>query len=810
MPRSSFCAQRILRCLSTLVALSWSTVLVGQCPSLWPSVPGLVGVAGSVQDTLVFDPDGPGPSGERVLVSGSFSVAGTVLADNLAIYDPGTRTWSAFGPGPYPADLELAGDPVTDLYVGGDFTSIAGVLADNVAHFDGTIWSPVGGGVDGPVWVVEQLTNGEVVVAGDFVNAGAVATDNIARWDGTNWSSLGSSAIGPAIYFAVAELPNGDLCAGVQQSGAAGLNTVMQFDGVSWSPLGTGLTPAPRDLLVSPAGDVFAAGTYAFGYSPVRRWDGSNWIVLPNAPFAGAVEVEMLASGVLVAIGHQGSDRIVASWDGFAWTSFGTSSGPASLRSLAVLASGEVLAGGLLSYISGTPVAGLARWNGSAWAPASNGITSRIDSLATLPDGRLFASMSGLDGSGPVFQWNGVSWQGTGGGFWRGVFSLSDGEVISCGSSVVSAMPGTVAVRWDGATWTSIATSTGGSVHTVAKMPNGDLVMAGQFQDLDGVPLSNIGRFDGANWQPFGAGLPANLAVKDLVVLANGDVLALIALQSTVMRWDGSTWAQLGVSPGGTGLALRVGADGQPMLAGSFPGADVLRWDGLAWVPLGTGPSGPIASMAVLPNGDVVASPLDVSGAPDRPVERWDGTSWTSIGGVLDRSVWATEASITGEVLLGGEFRIANGAGCSGFARIATACPASVQHLGSGCSNFAHPVLTPGVLPWIGATSRSTIDNLTAAGLVVIVTGLTQVSIPITSIFPPTWPGCQLLAAPDVLQLAIPMAGAVEVAFVVPNAAALIGATFLQQGVGVYLGGNGGIAGALSSNALRYQIGALR
>lgn len=75
----------------------------------------------------------------------------------------------------------------------------------------------VGGGA---VHAHVVMPNGDIVVGGDFTSAGGVTAQYIARWDGTRWSALGSGLNGPVRSLAV--LPNGDLIVGGAFSTAGG------------------------------------------------------------------------------------------------------------------------------------------------------------------------------------------------------------------------------------------------------------------------------------------------------------------------------------------------------------------------------------------------------------------------------------------------------------------------------------------------------------------------------------------------------------------------------------------------------------
>lgn len=71
----------------------------------------------------------------------------------------------------------------TDIYIGGDFTNVAGIAtADYIARFDGTNWHDVGGGLN--AYVTEIVPNsGDLYVGGNFTDAGGnTLADKIARF----------------------------------------------------------------------------------------------------------------------------------------------------------------------------------------------------------------------------------------------------------------------------------------------------------------------------------------------------------------------------------------------------------------------------------------------------------------------------------------------------------------------------------------------------------------------------------------------------------------------------------------------------
>jgi hypothetical protein len=90
------------------------------------------------------------------------------------------------------------------LHVGGRFTTAGGVAANNIAKWDGSTWSALGSGVNGQsvgnAVVHDDGGGAALYVGGQFTSAGGVAASNIAKWDGSSWSALGGGVSGSLPY----------------------------------------------------------------------------------------------------------------------------------------------------------------------------------------------------------------------------------------------------------------------------------------------------------------------------------------------------------------------------------------------------------------------------------------------------------------------------------------------------------------------------------------------------------------------------------------------------------------------------------
>jgi hypothetical protein len=159
-----------------------------------------------------------------------------------------------------------------ELYVGGRFVFAGTVFATNLAKWDGTNWSSVGGGANGPVRGIAYNRSG-VFVGGDFGRVGTTVTRQIAMWDGTNWASL-KGGVGPGYPFSLlAVISSGEdiyVGGGFSTIGGITASGVAKWNGQAWEALGSGVSGA--GALASTGTELFVGGDfYTAGGSPATN-----------------------------------------------------------------------------------------------------------------------------------------------------------------------------------------------------------------------------------------------------------------------------------------------------------------------------------------------------------------------------------------------------------------------------------------------------------------------------------------------------------------------------------------------------------
>lgn len=500
-------------------------------------------------------------NGDLVAV-GDFFMAGNVVAYGVARWN-GTA-WSALGAG-------LAGTVNTRCVTmpNGDIVVLAnGTGFQDIMRWDGTSWSSAFGSIPNPLGPSQVLgnlaadTNGELVVAGQFTSIGGVAAANIARWDGSSFRALGLGiSSGSANNSALQFLPNGDLLVGGRFS-AAGMSlahNVARWNGSSWFPLGAGVIstsqiPFVNDFAVMANGSVAAVGSFQSAGSvralSVATWNGAQWSATNQGAGIHAVrKIVVLPNGHIVAIGTfdmAGSAQIrrVARFDGANWHPMTTGGQFVWTDDIACAPNGDVIVSGRFTPTGGVEANHITRWDGTQWHLLSGGINS-ASKIAVKPDGTVVVGTSGVG----LHARTGSTWTqlaGTGGlsqvsalsalpdgrllvGTLDGVVALHDGNLIQLGNRLPQP-------------------NVPKPIRSVAMRPNGE-ILATIHVSFDG--SGEVQRWNGAQWSSLGFFETNRYSYVDpmsMLVLPDGDVMINARRDASLdigdwIRWDGMHWA---------------------------------------------------------------------------------------------------------------------------------------------------------------------------------------------------------------------------------------------------------------------------
>ena len=368
--------------------------------------------------------------------------------------------------------------------------------------------------------------------------------------------------------------------------------------------------------------------------------------------------------------------------------------------------------------------------------------------------------------------------------------------------------------RWNGSVWSNVGFPifTSSWPNQLLKLPNGDILALG----------SALGPmlWDGVSWNPGTAPLGGG-QFRTAALDAAGNLL--MGTSNGVYRQSGTSWTQLG---GGADVWAIAVHDGQIIAAGTFTSIagvaanSIARFDGSTWSPLGSGVSGGISSLgevtslAVLPNGDLVAGGTftQAGGAAANRLARWDGTSWSALGSGVDNRVRALVTVPGGQLAVGGEFNNAGGSTIRRFALYTSTCVATTAVGGAGCAGSGGAnVLTAMSDAWIGGNFTARATGLPSSGnvLAIGVYGFSAAAQPLAAILPQGLPGCVLHSTDDILFGYVAAAGTVDTSVAIPDSVLLAGQFFHHQVLPIELDANQVITAVSATNSLVVTVGAL-
>ena len=275
---------------------------------------------GSDWNSVSFDTsvgtDGTGPVtqllviGDTLLALGQFSSMNGVSANGIAMLCD--SIWSQVAGGIY--GYGNAAIPFNGrLYVGGEFTQAGSTPAMAIASLSGGSWTSVARMVSTNVgWESDEVraiatTSRYVFVGGNFTTIAGQTCNHVAAWDKqlNSWTTLGSGVNGDVLSLAV---QGNNLIVGgyFNHAGSIFSNNIAEYNIATkaWSAMGWGARRSVGAIAVDSSGVVYAAifnpqigNTY---YDNLGEWDGTTWGAFGNG----------LNSGYISALTWQGSGTL--------------------------------------------------------------------------------------------------------------------------------------------------------------------------------------------------------------------------------------------------------------------------------------------------------------------------------------------------------------------------------------------------------------------------------------------------------------------------------------------------------------------
>lgn len=585
--------------------------------------------------------------GSNVYVGGIFTQAGGVPAVGLAKWDG--ANWSDVGG--FSGMVQTMTTDGTNIYVGGWFTNAGGVHVINVARWNGTNWSALGGGLGSyddssfPTVNVLIWRKGLLYAGGAFASAGAVAATNLACWDGSAWSQVGGGVPGVGDWLAgspvtTLQFLDDDLYAGGNFT-AVGANVpalhVAKWNGNTWSALGTGLkassTAPPVTELAFLGTNLYATGNFtnAGGITAthVAKWNGSAWSSIGALNSIGDRAVSNSGSIYFCGEFNIANGTVIGNhvirWDGTNW--YGVAGKSAQGTHVFVyalgLANDGLYMGGLFGAAGAAPASRVARWDGTNWYALGAGLTGsfvgNLDVRAIKARNSDVYIGGDFSGAGAVActniaKWSGTSWSALAYGLDYSVYAIevtsSDvyvgGVFTNAWRGPGSGVAANRMVRWDGSTWQTLGSGMNNAVLAICAT-NGIVYAGGAFTTAGGITANRIARWDGTNWSSLGTGTANGVSSTVYAILVDGtDVYVGGAFTTAggvtapgIAKWNGSSWSAVGggVFYSSTASVRSLAKIGGYLYAtgvftnagGTTPANFIARWNGTKWEALGNG-----------------------------------------------------------------------------------------------------------------------------------------------------------------------------------------------------------------------------
>ena len=309
----------------------------------------------------------------------------------------------------------------------------------------------------------------------------------------------------------------------------------------------------------------------------------------------------------------------------------------------------DIYAGGSFNMVCGDSAHHVAHLNDGTWVNVGGGLPTPVSSLASI-NGELYAACVANSNSNNLYRLGDSTWEVVG-----GTFSLANATTLR--------QP---------------------NLYDVIEY-NGDLVVSGEFELIDGVQINGIAKFVNGSWQPLGNGLYGTLsqalprAEPAQMCIYNGDLIAVGNFKSAgssivngVARWDGTQWHSMGA---GFDYVVKTACvfQGDLYIGGEFTGTGFTpllyfaKWDGTQWIYAGRYFDNRVLKLKVVDNklfimGDFQQMIQNQVGATSaiRGVV-YDNYGWRDMDGGADSDILAVETLGNGVIVGGGFVEVGNG-----------------------------------------------------------------------------------------------------------------------------------------------------
>jgi len=270
----------------------------------------------------------------------------------------------------------------TEVYIGGKFTSTAGLTTNYIAKWDGFNWQIVDNSLNGEIYSL-AIVNGNIVAGGNFTMAGATSINHLGIFNGTTWTTIGTGVNGPVYAIEVHDqyIYFGGLFSDVDANTTSNI-AAYNLNTSSWITFPNG----PDDVVytISYKSDLYVGGAFlncgSIATAYAATYQTGTWVEISSA-FNDTVRAMEADNDGQVFIGGNFTQAYpilndyIARYDGTTWKDAVGVDKPVH-----ALFFGDTVMyiGGEFDLSGGKPVKKIGEWTGNGWNNLSGGMDSTV------------------------------------------------------------------------------------------------------------------------------------------------------------------------------------------------------------------------------------------------------------------------------------------------------------------------------------------------------------------------------------------------------------------------------------------------
>ncbi len=447
------------------------------------------------------------------------------------------------------------------------------------------------------------------------------------------------------------------------------------------APSITGITAGNQQLSVAFSAPVSDGGSAITNYE-YSTDNGSNWTTRSPTSTVSPIIISPLTNGTTYQVKIRAVNAI----------NFGTASTAAS---------------GIPATTPGAPnitgiTAGNQQLSVAFSAPVSDGGSAITNYEYSTDNGSNWTSRSPTSTVSPIIispLTNGTTYQ----------VKIRAVNAINFGTAS-TAVPGTpVAPGWKAFGTPGTGVSGIGQFVKTQLIVGSDLYIAGSFNNVNGVAVNYIAKWNGSSWSSLGAGI-FDQTIFSLTSDGLGNIYAggnFTDVNGTgvnyIAKYDGTSWTPI-TNTFNNNVQSLLFINNKLYAAGRFTGG-IQSWDGTSWSSLGTGLNDSAYSIASDSLGNIyVGGNFNSAGgvANTNKLAKWNGSSWSSVTTqTINDGVLSVALDSSSNIYIGGAF---TQIGASTFNYIAKWNGSSWSALGTGFNNVVYTISISGTDIYAGGT----------------------------------------------------------------------------------------------------------